>query len=223
LRAPLATITGFLELVQEGMVAKLSDRGEKLALVADRNATFMMRLIADLLDIEKARAGMLKIKKEKFPFSQLLDEMDGSLKEWAAELGVKLVLTPAAITLNGDRDMLKRVLFNLLSNAIKYSPRGSSVTLAAQQEGRLVQISVSDEGPGIAPDEQASIFDRFVQLGSSPDSDPESGSGSADRQKKGGSGLGLAICKAIVELHGGRIWVHSRLGQGSTFCFTLPL
>jgi signal transduction histidine kinase len=225
LRAPLATITGFLELVHEGMVAKLNDRGEKLALVADRNAAFMMRLIADLLDIEKARAGMLKIKKEKFAFSQLVDEMDGSLKDWAAELGVKLVLTPAAITLNGDRDMLKRVLFNLLSNAIKYSPRGSSVTLAAQQEGRLVQISVSDEGPGIAPDEQASIFDRFVQLssGSDPDSYPDSYPGSADRQKRGGSGLGLAICKAIVELHGGRIWVQSRLGQGSTFCFTLPL
>lgn len=211
LRSPLATISGFLELLQEGLVAELTERGEKLAMVAQRNVGFMMRLIADLLDVEKARAGMLKLNKTEFELGELLLELDSSIKEWAAEQGVKLQCVPCSLIIRADRDMLKRVLFNLVSNALKFSPRDATVAIGVQKEGSLVQVSVSDEGQGIPPEKLSAIFERFVQVDS------------ADRDKKGGSGLGLAICKTIVELHGGRIWAKSRLGQGSTFCFTLPL
>lgn len=211
LRSPLSTISGFLELLREGLLTGLSERGQKLLATADRNASYMMRLIGDLLDIEKARAGMLKVDKSEFPAAELVAEMEEALSPWAQEMGIKLTMQAASVKVRGDRDQLKRVLFNLLSNAIKYSQAGQEVRLMVQQDGKLIKFSVSDEGPGIAPDKQALIFERFEQ------------GEAVDKQKKGGTGLGLAICKTIVELHGGRIWVQSRLGQGSTFYFTLPL
>jgi two-component system sensor histidine kinase VicK len=109
-----------------------------------------------------------------------------------------------------DRDRVNQVLDNLIGNAIKFSPQGGTITLRLEDAGEMLQVSVSDSGIGIPQDQIERIFERFYQV-----------DGSATR-KFGGAGLGLAIVKRIVEAHGGRIWASSRLGQGSTFSFTLP-
>jgi signal transduction histidine kinase len=110
----------------------------------------------------------------------------------------------------GDERKVKQVLLNLLSNAVKFTPEGGQIRLRANWTDGAVEIAVSDTGIGIAPEDQTTIFEEFRQVGS-------------DERKREGTGLGLTLAKKFVELHGGRIWVESELGQGSTFTFTLPL
>ncbi len=209
LRSPLATIRGLLELLQAGRLGALSDRGRELVEMADRNSTRMMNLINDLLDIEKINSGTMPLEIEEVAVSDLFQEVELSLGQWMKESRIALKINQTSYKVFADRDKLSRVLFNLVSNAVKFSEPGSRVTLSAMPEGEYIKISVTDQGPGIPADKLDSIFERFAQASS------------ADHKEKGGSGLGLAICRAIVNLHGGKIWAQSTAGLGSTFNFTV--
>ena len=135
------------------------------------------------------------------------------VKERAARHGITLALdvAPRLGEIVGDERKVKQVLLNLLSNAVKFTPEGGRISLRARLTDRAVEIAVTDTGIGIAPEDQAAIFEEFRQVGSD------------ETRKLEGTGLGLTLAKKFVELHGGRIWVDSELGSGSTFTFTLPV
>src|SRR5262249_46179866 len=138
--------------------------------------------------------------------TQATDEMRGM----AEKAGITLIVTPQPLQLWVDPDRIVQTLTNLVSNAIKFSPAGGTVWISVAPHGEEAVFTVRDQGRGIPADKRESIFERFQQVDAS------------DSRKKGGTGLGLAICRSIVQQHGGRIWVESTLGQGSTFYFTLP-
>ncbi|CAN5504263.1 hypothetical protein BH11CYA1_BH11CYA1_44980 [soil metagenome] len=207
LRSPLTTIQGMIEMAQAGMLGDLNDRGVRLTQAAERNSSRMLSLINDLLDIEKIKAGSMTLNKETISLTTLFDEVKANVADWTAENGIKIDCRSTNLTILADREKISRVIFNLVSNAIKFSPPGGLIELRADSKNEGVEISVSDQGPGIAPDLVSSIFERFQQ-----------GTGAA-LKGKGGSGLGLAICKEIVSLHGGKIWVTSEEGNGSQFHF----
>lgn len=213
LRTPLSTIRNFHEMLATGLLGELTEKATKMLNLADRNASRMLSLINDLLDVEKIKAGMMELEKEDVSASKLLEHTAQSLSSLAAESGISIICVEAEskdLTFHVDEDKISRVITNLVSNAIKFSPRDSSIRLSAESVGGNVLISIQDQGRGIPEDKLSNIFDRFQQVSSQ------------DHSKSGGSGLGLAICKAIVELHGGEISVESLEGKGSTFKFSIP-
>ena len=186
------------------------ERRVALAEKVERAAKRMTRLIEDLLDVTRVDSGRLSVEPEAHEGDQLLsdalellrplaDEKSIRIERWAAE-GLGMVLA--------DRERVLQVFSNLGGNAIKFTPKSGRVTLTADLDGAMVRFAVADTGPGILEENQARIFDRFWQARKT------------DRQ---GAGLGLAIAKGIVEAHGGKIWVESEVGFGTTFFFTLPL
>jgi PAS domain S-box-containing protein len=211
LRTPLATIQTFHEMMSTGMFGELSERGQQLLKKAELNGGRMISLINDLLDIEKIKAGGLEIRQEIVAVHDLLDTAGRSISDWALDRGVLVSIVPTNLTAYADDKRIVQVLVNLLSNAVKFSPRGGTVTLAAEESGDNVVIKVIDEGCGVPIEMRTKIFERFQQVRLS------------DATEKGGSGLGLAICKAIVELHGGHIKVEANDSQGSVFSFTIPV
>jgi len=209
LRTPLATIKSFHEMVATGMFGELSKRGLELLQTAESNTDRMLTLIKDLLEIEKIKSGRLEITPTRLELSKLFEQSTNSLADWAAKRNVdfKVIATDLTIFAGGDR--INQVLANLLSNAVKFSPPQSSITLSAIAETEQIKIMIADHGRGIPDALKEAIFDRFQQVES------------ADDREKGGSGLGLAICKAIIEAHGGHIWVENNDNGGSVFCFTV--
>lgn len=210
LKTPLTTIRIFLEMLQLGAVGNLSQSGVELVGSADRSAERMLSLINDLLDIEKIKAGMMKMELVSVSLSQLFTEASESVAALAAQRQIRIEVDASDLRWVIDPNLITRVLINLISNAIKFSTSPGSITVSAQVSSQQLQISVTDQGRGIPADMLQSIFDPFQQTRHS------------DAKQKGGSGLGLAICKALVELHGGTIEVHSEEKKGSTFLFTLP-
>jgi signal transduction histidine kinase len=211
LRSPLGAIQGSLVLLKAGAMGALSEQAMTRISSAERIATQLIRLINDLLDIEKAEAGKFELVKEEFSLSEMLSQTLESVQTLADQKKITLEKTDFEAQIIADRDRLFRVLVNLLSNAIKFSPENSKVTVEAEIKLGFVEIRVSDQGRGIARADQVRIFDRFQQVEA------------ADATIKGGSGLGLAICRTIVEKHGGTISVESEPGKGSTFKFKIPL
>ncbi len=208
LRTPLSTINNVLDFFENGTSGTFDAKGRNYVLMAKRNADRMVALINDLLDIEKIKSGMMQLELDSVALHRCFDNCQATSSGLAEEMAVTLQFAPTNIVVEADEQRLDRVLSNLVANAIKYSPKGTNVKVVAEQQRNSVKISVQDQGPGIPPDMLEAVFERFQQVGGSAKS-------------KGGSGLGLTICKAIVELHGGKIWVESA-GQGSTFSFTLP-
>jgi len=211
LRTPLSTIRNFLEMLDADMYGDLSEKGKKMLTLADRNSARMLSLINDLLDVERIKAGMMDLKLTSTKLAPLLDSCAQSVASLAEPNGIKINVSSEDILVKADDDRLSRIVTNLLSNAIKFSPQGSTITISAKRNAEHAEVSVKDEGRGIPEEMIATIFDRFTQVMDS------------DSRAKGGSGLGLAICKALVELHGGSIFVVSPNGKGTTFTFTLPL
>jgi len=211
LRTPITTVQNFLEFLEDGFYGQVNERGSKYLYLAQRNSERMMTLINDLLDIEKIKSGMMELELADLPLTRSFTLCKELQTSWAEQLGVQLDFHQTDIVVRADEDRLGRVLSNLVSNALKFSPRGATVSVWAERRGSTVYIVVKDQGPGVPANMLQSIFDRFQQVrGQGP-------------KTKGGSGLGLAICKAIVELHGGKIWVQSEEGKGSAFTFSLPL
>ncbi len=210
LRTPLATINNVLDFFDNGTAGTFDEKGRRYIVMARRNADRMVNLINDLLDIEKIKSGMMQLEIDSYALSRSFSNCEILSAPLAEEGGVKLIFAPTDLMVEADEERLGRVLSNLVANAIKYSPKGKAVQVTGQKQKNSIMIRVQDQGPGIPAEMLDSVFDRFQQVG-------------GPAKTKGGSGLGLTICKAIVEMHGGKIWVESAQGQGSTFIFTLPV
>ena len=186
---------------------------EEIASSINRSAGEMLRLIEDLLDVERIAVGKLTLHYEEHDVSEIIKEAVEEFKGDAASKEITLSAKPKDVCgyVVCDRSRVMQVLSNLIGNAIKFTPAKGQVCVSCQRtgpEGKEVQVSVSDTGEGIAPEKINTIFERFSQI---------------HNQDRRGIGLGLYIAKMMVEEHPGRIWVESKLGEGSTFHFTLPL
>jgi PAS domain S-box-containing protein len=212
LRTPLTSIRGALGLLEAGVTGELSDKGIDLVHVARENCERLIRLINDMLDLDKIEAGVLPLDViDLSPADVVQTTLDG-IAGMAVVYGIRLEQSVAPTpTVRADRDRIVQVLTNLVSNAIKFSPAGSVVRVVVTATPDRVRLAVENAGQGIPPADRDKLFRRFQQLDG------------ADNRQRGGTGLGLAIAKAIVEQHEGRIGFESEPGVRTTFWFDLPL
>lgn len=212
LRTPLASILGSLELLRDGQAGPLSVQGSRLVDLAYDNGERLLRLINDILDLERASTAGMGLNFEDLDASDLLMESVALNQGLAQRHGVVLrgVPSPKPMRVLGDRDRLLQVLTNLIGNAIKFSDAQAEVSLRlTKREGQVI-FSVQDQGPGIPESFRHRLFDPFSQADS------------GDRRRIGGTGLGLSISKALVEEHGGSVWFETAPGKGSVFHFAIP-
>jgi signal transduction histidine kinase len=211
LRTPLNAIIGFSQVLRERMFGELNAKQEEYLDDILSSANHLLSLINDVLDLSKVEAGQVELEVAPFSLREALESGVVMVRERATMDGVRVALRadPEVDLVEGDERRIRQVIFNLLSNAVKFTPAGGVVDVSAAQVNGEVRVSVADTGPGLAPGDHERIFEEFQQT--------EVGVG-----RREGTGLGLALSKRLVELHGGRIWVDSELGRGSTFAFTLP-
>jgi signal transduction histidine kinase len=211
LRTPLNAIIGFSEVLYERMFGDINDKqAEYLADILE-SGRHLLSLINDILDLSKIEAGRMELDPTEFNLAAAIDNTLTLVRERAHRRAIELERTIAENvgTVCADERKVKQVVLNLLSNALKFTPEGGRVAVHARAYDGWAEVSVSDTGIGIAPEDQQTVFDEFRQVGSAA-------------KRVEGTGLGLAISRKFIELHGGRIWVTSTLGAGSTFAFTLP-
>lgn len=211
LRTPLTSIHGSLGMLTSGLLSAESEQGKRLLQIATDSTDRLVRLINDILDIERIESGRVKMERETCNVADLINSAVNVMQPIADKAGIKLSISSLPVQLWVDPDRIVQTLTNLLSNAIKFSTPGQTVWLLAAQQGNEVLFTVKDSGRGIPVDKLDSIFERFQQVDSS------------DSRNHDGTGLGLAICKSIVQQHEGRIWVESSLDTGSSFYFSLPI
>ncbi|WP_312679129.1 hybrid sensor histidine kinase/response regulator [Stutzerimonas nitrititolerans] len=213
LRTPLTSISGALGLINGGALGEVPPAMQQMLDIAHRNSQRLGHLINDLLDMEKIAAGKMSFDMHEHSLYQLLEEALASNQAFAAQLGVNCVLREAAdVQVWVDASRLQQVLGNFLSNAIKYTPEGGEVSLhCSVPDATHVRISVTDQGPGIAAEFRARVFEKFAQADAS------------DSRQKGGTGLGLAITKEFIERMGGTVGFDTAEGQGTTFWCELPI
>jgi PAS domain S-box-containing protein len=213
LRTPLTAIKGSVDNMLDGLTGALNEKQTRYLVRIKSNADRLSRLINDLLDLSRIEAGKIELKPLRVDLGRLASDIAETMRPIAAEKLIDLDIASVApgMTAWADRDKITQVLMNLIGNALKFTPPNGKVSVAVERDGdNCVRVSVSDTGPGIARGEAAKIFDKFYQIAN------------ADKQKTRGTGLGLSISKSLVEMHGGKIWMDSEIGKGSTFCFTLP-
>ncbi|MBK1987738.1 response regulator [Sphaerospermopsis aphanizomenoides BCCUSP55] len=210
LRTPLTSIHGSLGMLASGLLPTDSEQGKRLLQIATDSTERLVRLINDILDIERIESGKVKMERETCNLQDLIASAVNIMQPLADKAGVNLSISSVPVQLWADPDRIVQTITNLLSNAIKFSTAESTVWLTAQQQNEQILLTVKDSGRGIPVDKLESIFERFQQVDSS------------DSRNHEGTGLGLAICKSIVQQHSGKIWVESTLGVGSSFYFTLP-
>ncbi|WP_088889547.1 PAS domain S-box protein [Leptolyngbya ohadii] len=241
LRTPLTSISAALDLLAGGVLQNQPEDAQHMLNIAANNTDRLVRLINDILDIERIESGKIVMTKQVCNAADLIHQSVEAMQEMADRAEITLSVVPLSIRLWADPDRIIQVLTNLLSNAIKFSSPGSTIGLTAElitaqnpetprtpnletQDSVVLPlacspalplpallIKVTDQGRGIPSDKLESIFERFQQVDAS------------DSRRKGGTGLGLAICRRILQQHEGQIWAESTLGAGSTFCFTLPI
>jgi len=211
LRTPLNAISGFSQVLRKQLYGEINEKQAEYLDDILASARDLLSLIDDVLDLSKVEAGQIELQVVPFSLPAALERGVVIVRERASREGVRISLSsdPGIDTVIGDGRRIRQVVFNLLSNAVKFAPAGGTVDVAATSVDGEVRVSVTDSGPGIAPEDQARIFEEFQQA-------------AAGKEQREGTGLGLALSKRLVELHGGRIWVDSELGKGSTFVFTLP-
>jgi PAS domain S-box-containing protein len=212
LRTPITSIEGSLMLLQSGVYKDRPKKAQSMLEIAINNSHRLVRLVDDILSFERLESGNVELAKEPCQVKDLIQQAIDSVSPLADRAAVALKITPCEATIDAAPDAIVQALTNLLTNAIKFSAPGQTVEVTAreQHEPATILFSVADQGRGIPPEKQQSIFEQFQQVDVS------------DSRQKGGTGLGLAICKRIVQQHSGEIWVESELGQGSTFLFTVP-
>lgn len=214
LRTPLTAVIGYSIILRGNTQGKLNQKQTFFVDNILASSKHLLDLINNFLDLAKIEAGKLELVIEEINVSEILNDILKLFKENAQEhnLIIKKKFDPELKSIKADRRALKQILFNLMGNAIKFSKQeGGIVTVSAKREGDMVKISVSDKGIGIKEEELRRLFQKFEQLDS------------GTSRKYEGTGLGLAITKQLVELHGGKITVESKYGQGSTFTFSLPI
>ena len=212
LRSPLTSIKGSLNLIASGAVGPVTDRAKPLINVALRNVDRLVRLITDLLDLEKLDADMMDFGFETVDLVAFAEDAVAANVGYGHEYGVSLqrVGSKTPVFANISRDGMMQVLTNLISNAVKFSEKGQCVELGVAEDEDGIRLTVTDHGPGIPADAAKLLFARFVQVHAQVD------------QRRSGTGLGLSIAKSIVEKHSGRIWLTSEVGRGTTFIIDLP-
>lgn len=212
LRTPLTSISGALGLLAGGAAGTVPPKAKRLVDIAKQNSDRLVRLINDILDLEKAESGRLEFRLERQPLKSLVAQAIEANRGVGAGRNIRIRLAPDSVDglVNVDRDRLMQVLTNLLSNAVKFSPDGGTVDVRIDGEPHTLKVSVRDHGPGISPAFRARIFQKFAQADSS------------DSRAKGGTGLGLSIAQAITEKLGGSIGFDSTVGEGSVFHVSLP-
>lgn len=211
LRTPMSSTIGALDILNSGQLGTLSDRGQQILKIAIRNSERLIRLVNDILDLERMKSGKIALKVTLCDLEPLLIQATEIMQAMAEKAEVQLLLESCNAVIEIDSDRILQTLTNLLSNSIKFTKAGGTVKLKASIQDNRCEIMVRDTGRGIPEDKLASIFERFQQVDAS------------DSRSKGGTGLGLAICRHIVQRHQGKIWVESVLGQGSTFYISLPI
>ena len=212
LRTPLTAIRGSLGLIAAGKTGPLAEKTKTMVDIAVTSTDRLVRLINDILDIEKIESGKMTFQMKPLDLAAVVEQAVESTRAYGDRLGITFTLAPLArdARVRGDVDRITQVITNLLSNAAKFSPPRSAVTVGLTRVNGKVRVSVKDEGPGIPEEFQSRIFGKFSQADSS------------DTRQKGGTGLGLNISKAIVEKHGGTIYFETEKDAGTTFFFDLP-
>lgn len=211
LRTPLNSIIGFADVLLEGLDGTLNERMEEDVRLIRESGRHLRELIGDILDMSKIESGRMELRTEEIDLAQMANDIRATAQPLAQEKGLALHLDlgPDLRTIQADRTRLRQILWNIMGNAIKFTRRGS-ITLAMKRQGDELLVSIRDTGIGIKAEDIPIVFEQFRQI-----------DGSLNRSS-GGTGLGMPITKKLVELHGGKIWVESAPGHGSTFSFTIP-
>jgi two-component system, NtrC family, sensor kinase len=212
LRTPLNAIIGFSEVLSERMFGGLNEKQDEYLKDIHASGQHLLSLINDILDLSKIEAGRMELELSDFDLPMAIDSALTLIRERAARRSIALHTTvdERLGQMQGDERKIRQVLLNLLSNAIKFTPEGGRIEVAAKPVDGFIEVSVSDTGVGIAPEDQEAVFEEFKQVGM------------ADKKVEG-TGLGLALSRKFIELHGGKICVESQVGAGSTFTFTVPV
>jgi len=212
LRTPLNAIIGFSEVLSDRMFGELNAKQDEYMKDIHASGQHLLSLINDILDLSKIEAGHMELELADFDLPTAIDNALTLVRERAGRRGIALHLAvdERLGQMRADERKVRQVVLNLLSNAIKFTPEGGRIEVAAVPRHEFVEVSVSDTGIGIAPEDQEAVFEEFRQVGTAA-------------KKVEGTGLGLALSRRFIELHGGRIWLESRVGIGSTFTFSIPV
>ena len=213
LRTPLNSIIGFSEVLEDQSFGTLNEKQKKYAQNIHTSGMHLLQLINDILDLSKVEAGKMQLQYEEFSLPEILQDVKSLIKTQADKKNLlfSIETDERVISLGADKQKFKQILLNLLSNAVKFTSKGGKITVGIRSVNGYAQISVSDTGIGIKQENIGRIFEKFQQIDSKT------------AREYGGTGLGLALSRKFVEMHGGKIWVKSEYGKGSTFTFTIPL
>ncbi|MBI3373190.1 MAG: HAMP domain-containing protein [Betaproteobacteria bacterium] len=212
LRTPLNAVIGFSEVLEERMFGELNEKQAEYVQDIHSSGEHLLSLINEILDLSKIEAGRMELELTEFSLRAMLEGANTLVRERAARhsIALSLEIETGLDMVRGDERKLKQVMLNLLSNAVKFTPDAGAIRVIARSAEGAIEVSVSDSGVGISPQDQALVFEEFRQVGGD------------SARKAEGTGLGLALAKKFVELHGGTMRLESALGRGSTFTFTLP-
>ncbi len=212
LRTPLNAVIGFSEVLLDQLFGEVNDRQAEYLRDIRNSGTHLLELLNEILDLSKVEAGKMELELQRFDVASVLEYSVGLLRQRAATHGITLELSvPAGVgAVDADELRFKQVVVNLLTNAVKFTPDGGRVTVAARRLGEELEVTVTDTGIGVPPADRAKIFESFQQ-------------GGRGAPKEEGTGLGLTLSRRIVELFGGRMWLESEVGVGSTFGFAIPV
>ncbi|MDR4499052.1 MAG: ammonium transporter [Candidatus Scalindua sp.] len=213
LRTPLNSIIGFAEVLRDEVVGTLSAEQKEYLSDIHGSGQHLLNMIDSILDLSKIEAGKLELHYEEFPVKEAVNEVLDTIIGYSNKKGIRIHINIQADvpSIKGDKVKFKQIMFNLLSNAVKFTPENGRVVVNAGLKNQHIQVAVSDTGIGIKPEDMDKIFEAFRQVDASY------------ARRYEGTGLGLTLTKRLIELHGGKIWVISDFGKGSTFTFTLPL
>lgn len=211
MRTPLSSVALAVQAVTDSEVYELPGGARRLLNKAESNAIILIRMVNDLLDMDKFETGKMELSHSTFSLKAVCDEAMNVVSPLAENKEIRLIGAQTDLDVLADTDRILRVIVNLLANAIKFSPIKGTITLHIERKNDQAEVSVTDQGRGIPAEMIDAVFDRFTQVRV------------GDATKKGGTGLGLAICKAFVELHGGQIGVDSEVDKGSRFWFRIPI
>ncbi len=211
LRTPLTALRGSLGLLASGRFDAAPEKRNRMLELATGNTDRLIRLVNDILDVERINSGGATFERREAVLSRLIEGAVEVVRPVAERSGVSIQWESPELRVWADPDRITQTLTNIIDNAVKFSPSGSSITVRAQRDHRMARVEIRDHGRGIPADKRELVFKRFQQVDTS------------DAREKGGSGLGLAIARSIVEQHDGKIWIADTDGAGTTFFFTIPL